>query len=220
MRLPLLWMVPLAVFAAGCGGPTELSVRALAVKPPALLMSQKSPRIAYVLMDPRRVPASMPVIVGGVDQGGRIVDADAFVTRDLTHALSNYFTDVRVVASAPTDPNPHVVIEVRLDRIEVVQTQRRTARPEEKNLGQRAAAIAGVETTVDRGAAVLTWAFAIRLSGSPDYLFSFAAESPGHAGDDPAFVFRTMFETAIAQLLHAYSEKRVHQAILAAPGRP
>jgi hypothetical protein len=220
MRAPLFCMIALALVAVGCGGPSELSLRALAVKPPSLLLSQKSPRTAYLLVDPRRVPSSMPVMVGGVDQGGRIVDVDTFVSRDLEHALSNYFNDVRVVSSPPTDPNPHVVIEVRLDRIEVVQMARRTARPEEKDLGQRAAAIAGVETTVDKGAAVLTWAFAIRLSESPNYLFSFAAESPGHAGEDPAFVFRTMFETAIVQLLKAYSDKKVHQAILAAPGRP
>lgn len=101
-----------------------------------------------------------------------------------------------------------------------MQTSRRTARPDEKRFSQRAAAIAGVETTVDRGAAVLNWAFALRLSESRDDLFSFAAESPGHTGDDPTFVFRTMFETAVAQLLKAYSNKDVHEAVLAAPGRP
>src|SRR5262245_2344959 len=123
----LLGIVMLALAAASCGGPSQLSVRALEVRPPGLLMSQKSPRVAYLVMDPLHIPTSLPVLVGGVDQGGKIVDLDAFVSRDLKQALSTYFTDVRAVATVPPDPNPHVVIEVRLDRIEVVQTQRRTA---------------------------------------------------------------------------------------------
>ncbi|MFT3764162.1 MAG: hypothetical protein QM820_01375 [Minicystis sp.] len=213
----LLSILTLALAMVGCGGPSQLSVRALAIRPPGLLLSQKSPRVAYLVVAPPNVPTSLPVLVDGADRGGRIVDTDVFVSRDLKAALSTYFNDVRVVAAAPTDSNPHVVIDVRLDRIEVVQTSRRTARPDEKSLGQRAAAIAGVETTVERGAAVMNWSFAIRFSESQNYLFSFAAESPGHTGDDPDFVFRSMFEGAITQLLHAYSEKQVHQAVLAGP---
>ena len=40
---------------------------------------------------------------------------------------------------------------------------------------------------------------------------------PGHTGEDPSFVFRSMFEAAVGQLLQAYSEKKVHQAVLDAP---
>ena len=215
MRIPSV--VVIALLMAGCGGPSEISLRAFEVRPPGLMISQKSPRTAYLIVEPRNVPTSLPVLVGGADRGGRIIDLDMFVARDLKQALSAYFTDVRVVAAAPADPKPHVVIDVRLDRIEVVQNQRRTARPDEKTFGQRAAMAAGIETTVERGAAVMNWAFALRLSESKDYLFSFAAESPGHTGEDPSFVFRSMFETAVGQLLQAYSEKKVHQAVLDAP---
>src|SRR5689334_19697208 len=118
-----LSIVVLALVMVGCGGVSQLSLRTLEVRPPGLMISQKSPRVAYLVMEPRNVPASLPVLVDGVDRGGRIMDLDVFVSRDIKQALSAYFADVRPVATVPADPNPHVVIEVRLDRIEVVQTE-------------------------------------------------------------------------------------------------
>ena len=205
--LRLLSFLAAAALASGCAM-ASLSVSALAVSPPSLLVAKKSPRTLVLIVDPARVPAQMPVLVGGADQGGKLTDVQAFVTRDLKKAFSTYFDEVLV--AAPGQPLPagaHAVADVKLERIEVVQTARRTS---------------GV-MAYTAGAAALTWGLGLRLSESDEYLYSFAGESVGTASESPDFVFRSMFESAIGDLLKGYTEKQVHARLLEAPapaGKP
>jgi hypothetical protein len=67
------------------------------------MVAHKSPRTAFIVLDPSKLPDVMPVSVDGQDRGGRLIDVHAFVTRDLVRAFSTYFDKVEVIApGAPT----------------------------------------------------------------------------------------------------------------------
>lgn len=192
--------------ASGCvivAGPSQLSVEQLAPTPPSLMIAKKSPRIAYLVLDPARVPSELPVLVAGQDRGGKLVSTQTFVERDVRRALSNYFAQVEVVAPGAVPANkPHVVVDVKLERVEVLQTSRRQD---------------GILTHT-AGAAMLTWGLGLRASEEDEYLYTFAGESVGVPNEDPSFVFRSMLEAAIAQMLKGYTEKRVHERVMGLPG--
>ncbi len=192
------------VLAASSCGPSRLSVRELAVAPPSLLTAKKNPRTLYLVLDPAKVPAEVPVLVGGVDRGGKLMDVTEFVTRDLKKAFKAFFTNVRVVPPNGVGGEPSVVADVKLDRVEVLVG------------GSRPNGI----LTMYTGAAAVTWAFALRPSEASDYLFSFAGESVGSPGESPELVFRSMFESAIAGLLKGYTEEHVNEQLLVLPGPP
>ena len=133
------------------------------------------------------------------DRGGKLVDVAQFVVRDLKQAMLTYFNDVQVVSvGAPMSTEPHAVADVRLDRVEVLVTGRRTS---------------GMVVT-SAGSSALSWGFGLRLSEADEYLYSFAGESAGMPGEEPSFVFRSMFESAITDLLKGYTDKGVHQKVL------
>jgi len=167
----------------------------MAILSPSPLAPTRSPRTAYVVLDPHKVPATMRVLVDGEYYGGVLTDLHTFVRRDLKRALTPYFADVQVVSPGQTlGPRPHVIVDVRIDRVEIGITSR-------------------VETDsyVNRsGSASLTWAIAVRTSESSEYLYSFAGQSTGRVGVQPAIVLRTMFERAIADFLDGYRDKGIH----------
>lgn len=199
------FLVSLSLFAlsACVSAPSALSVRDLAVSPPSLMVAKKSKRPLFIVLDESRVGAELPVLVGGEDRGGRLADGQLFVTRDVVKALSAYFTDVTVVRPDELpDAGAFAVADVKIDRVEVVVMK-------DEKLGGPASVV-----TVSTGAAVLTWALAIRLSESDDYLYSFAGETPGLPGKDPNFVFRSMFEQSLSAFLKSYSDKEVHKHVL------
>ncbi len=204
-RAPLLTLAAL-VASSGCAlvsGPSQLSVEQLAPTPPSLMIAKRSPRTAYLVLDPARVPAELPVLVAGQDRGGKLVSVQSFVERDLRRVLNNYFAQVEVVAPGAVPANkPHVVVDVKLERVEVLQTSRRQD---------------GIVTHT-AGAAMLTWGLGMRASDEDEYLFSFAGESVGVPNEDPNFVFRSMLEAALSQLLKGYTEKKVHQRVMGLPG--
>jgi hypothetical protein len=169
------------------------------VTPPSLMIAKKSSRTLYIVVDSVKVPPSMPVLVGGQDRGGKLVDVPQFVARDLKQAMLTYFNDVQVVsAGTPFGAAPYAVADVRLDRVEVLVTGRRTS---------------GMVVT-SAGSAALSWGFGLRVGEADEYLYSFAGESAGMPGEEPNFVFRSMFESAITDLLKGYSDKGIHQKIL------
>jgi hypothetical protein len=175
-------------------GPSKLSVRQMNVASPSLMIAKKSPRTAYLVLDPARVPAHLPVLVNNTDRGGRLEDVQAFVDRDIHRAFSNYFQKVEVVAPGHDfGSEPHVVIEVKLERVEV-----------------RSQVLGGVS----RGYAAMTWGMGIRLSGDEEYLYTFAGESVGSPTADVNVVFRSMFESAVTDMLKGYTDKQVHAVVL------
>lgn len=200
MLRTLLWAA-LAVAVSSCTG-NRLSVRELAVTPPSLMIAKKNPRTLVLVLDPAKVPAEVPVLVGGADHGGKLTDVTEFVRRDLKKAFSAFFDDVRVMAPGEAGaPQTCVVADVKIDRVEVLVAG---SRPD------------GVLTQY-AGSAAITWGFALRPSEASDYLYSFAGESVGSPGEDPALVFRSMFERAITDLLKGYTEKQIHQRLLELP---
>lgn len=197
------WLALVSVLlSASCvsvSGPSRLSLKSMAVSPPSLMIATKSQRTAFIVLDDAKAPREMPILVGGKDRGGRLDDTQSFVERDLKRAFENYFRNVQVVSpGTPLGNAPHVVIDVKLDRIEVIQTARRKS---------------GV-VTYHAGAASLTWGLGVRPSESSEYLYSFAGESVGAPGEDPMFVFRSMFEAGITDMLKGYTDKKVHEKVL------
>ncbi len=204
VRLSTLMLA--GVVLNGCAGArASLSVSSMALTPPSLMVAKKSPRTLVLVVDPDRVPAEIAVLVGGVDRGGRITDVQQFVTRDLKKALATYFDQVLVAAPGqPAPAGPHAVADVKLDRVEVIQTARRSS---------------GM-VTYTAGAAALTWGLGLRLSESDEFIYSFAGESVGVPSESPDFVFRSMFESAITDMLKGYTDKGVHAQVLQAPAPP
>jgi hypothetical protein len=196
------WMLLCALAMAGCAtaGPSEVSVAGLAIQPPAVLLTRRSPRTAYIVVDPGRVPERIEVLVDGVNQGGVLTDLRAFVDRDLKRALGTYFDDVQVVSKGqPLGPAPHVVVDVKIDRVEVgvsfqVETRRLVA---------------------SSGIAVLTWAMALRPSEGTEYLYSFTGRSSGLVATEPALALRSMFESAIAEFVKGYNDGDIQRRLLA-----
>ncbi|MCP3142798.1 hypothetical protein [Pyxidicoccus xibeiensis] len=191
----LLAVVACATFACG---PSRLSVKEMRVTAPSLMISNKSPRTAYLVLDPAKVPAVMPVLVDNTDRGGRLEDVQAFVQRDLVKVFGNYFDKVEVVAPGqPLPSTPHAVIDVKVERVEV--------------------RVAGVVGGTSVGHAAMTWGLGLKLSEENEYLFSFAGESAGTATGDVGVVFRSMFEEGIADMLRGYSDKDIHSKVLSVP---
>jgi hypothetical protein len=203
IRMQYKIVLLLLLCLAGCaGGPATFSLVAIEPTPPSLLVARVSPRTAVLVVDAGRVPDEIPVLVGGENRGGSLVDFHEFVRRDLRRVFLNYFQDVQVVAAGdPTPPEPHIVIDVKVDRVEVLVTQRTQD---------------GILTR-SSGYASMTWGLAIRASEAPDYLYSYAGENPGAPADDPSFVFRSMLESAIAAMLKGYTDKEIQKTILDLP---
>jgi hypothetical protein len=196
--------------AAGCGHRAAangkaakadehvLSIRTVDPVAPSLMIARRSPRTALIVIDGTRYPDVLPI----VGTQAKLSDLHEFARRDLARALGNYFDSVRVVdASEPRPAEPHVVVDLKLDRINFVRT----------GVSQT-----GVMTYTS-GTYVLTWALALRASEQDDYLFSFAGEAAGNPELEPALVVRSMLENAVSGLLESLTEKKVHEQVLALP---
>lgn len=187
-----LWAVSLALAQTACVGSVSLR-DALVPSPPSLMVATKSPRTAYLVLDATRVPSRMAVAVDGQHHGGEVTELDVFVSRDLQAMLSNYFEEVKVVPSTKALPDPHgVVIEVKVERIEI------------RTVGAGA------------GYATIKWGVGLRPVEHKEYLYAFASESAGTPGTEVKIVLRSAFETALTQFLQGYTDKEIHQKILAA----
>jgi hypothetical protein len=202
----ILAFVAFAATIAACG-PSTISLLDIEPAPLSLMNAQVSPRTACLVLNPSRVPNEMPVLVEGKHQGGTMADAQEFVKRDLKKAFENYFRKVIVVS--PGDPmptEPHVVIDVKIDRVEVVITKKTQS---------------GAMVT-SRGYAAMTWSLGMRPSESKEYLYSFAGECAGTPAAKPQFLIRSMLESSIASMLKGYTDKHVHSEImkLPVPGAP
>ncbi|WP_434385460.1 hypothetical protein [Melittangium boletus] len=184
----------LLVTALGCG-PSRYSVSALAVSPLSLMVSTKSDRTLYVVLDPAKVPTEMTVLVNDRDRGVKLTEVQEFVSRDLKKAFSTYFDDVQVVSpdQSRAQKKPHVVVDVKIERVEVT--------------------ILGGGL----GSAALNWGMGMRASESKDYLYAFAGESTSTSTFNLDQLFRAMFEKAIGEMLQAYSDKKVHEEVLSLP---
>lgn len=118
------------------------------------------------------MPAQTPVLVDGVDCGGSLADVYTFAHRDLKPAVAAYFDDVQEIAPGQRpDAKPHVIVDVKLDCLEVVITSTAYLRSQ----------------VVRSGAAVLTWGVWVRPSKGSVYLFSYPAESAGPPVWNPSF---------------------------------
>jgi hypothetical protein len=183
-------------------GPTRHSLTTMNVSPPGLMVAKRSPRTLYLVVDSAKLPAEITVQMAGNPTRETIADLQEFVRRDLKKAFSAYFDDVQVVSvGQPLGQSPHVVADVKIDRIEAIRT------------GQRNNGILVVYSAVTS----MTWGLGLRPSESDEYLYSFAGESRGTSGDTADFVYRSMFESAITDMLKGYTDKQVHQTILALP---
>lgn len=191
-RVAGLWAGALALIQTACV--TSVSLRdSMVPSPPSLMVATKSPRTAYLVLDAARVPSRMAVAVDGQHRGGEVTELDVFVSRDLQALLANYFEEVKVVPSAQVLPDPHgVVIEVKVERIEI-----RTVGP-------------------GAGYATIKWGAGLRPVEHKEYLYAFASESAGTPGTEVKIVLRSAFETALTQFLQGYTDKEIHQKILAA----
>ena len=191
----------LVVFALACATasePSAISVGELDPVSSNLMVKQTSDIPVYLVMDTEDVPAAKTVLVDGRDEGGRLVDVDQFVKRDLRRFYENYFDEVHVVEETEVDESaPHVVVHTQLHRVDVQP--------------------AGSDARAYYGAAVLTWGLAMGYSEADEYMFSMTGDSMGAPAADHDRIFRTMFESAISDLGSAYSEKELHQKILQLP---
>jgi len=131
----------------GCGSPVD--VNALNPKPPTIMVAKKLDVPLYIVLDPTRVKAEY-----AAPRIDKLLNMQAFVTRDLATLMKEYFSEVKVVSSASQAPKEHAVIaDVKVDEFK-----------------QESVTLSGTGYTV----LVMTWSFALRPSDAEDYLFSFA----------------------------------------------
>ena len=181
----------LGVLAYACTS-NSYSMRNLKPAPPSLMVARKSPRTLLLVVDPARVPDRLGPLkwdLGTVE----VADARLFVSRDLASALANYFEKVEVVAPgyAPP-PQPHMVADVKVDS-------------------------ARSQVTGEFAFGVLTWGVALRPSEMDEYLFSYAGKSQSDPARSGTAMITSMFENALTDFLKAYTDKDIHNKVMALP---
>ena len=200
--LPVLLVVVLLLCGCMSSFHESMSLSDFIPAAPTLLNSQISPRTAVLVVDPQRVPESFPILVDGKDLGWELMEMQLFVRRDLQKVFRNYFREVIVVDHGSAMPEqPHVVIDIKIDRIEERVTQR----------------IRTSNMISNTGYIAMTWSLAIRPSESGEYLYSFAGESGGTQGTDAALLYRSMLESAITGMLKGYTDKGIQEKIMQLP---
>ncbi len=100
--------------------PTDISVAAMKITPPSLLVAKPSKLVAYIVIDEAKIPKEIPILSEGEDKGAKLVKLHAFARNDLKAVFSNYFTHVKVAAGATVPAEADVVIEPKVTRVEVV----------------------------------------------------------------------------------------------------
>ncbi|MBK8011589.1 MAG: hypothetical protein IPK13_09570 [Deltaproteobacteria bacterium] len=179
-----------SIVFGGCMSST-ISVRDLSIAPPAMMVGKKSSTPLHLITDAKKTPAIIPVSVQNENRGGKLVDADVFIKRDLKSAFQNYFALVDVVPSTTRAPRTGLDVEIRLDRVEIV-------------------VVGG-----GMGYAEMTWSLGIKETQGSDYLFTYAGKSRSEPTQDPGFALRSVLENSIGDLFEAYTEEKVQQAVLA-----
>jgi hypothetical protein len=173
-------------------GTAQVSASLLSLKPPALLVARRSPRVLYIVLDPQRVPVKLGPVKWDLSQQ-YLTDVDQFVRRDLAKTLGNYFERVEVVAPGFAPPlDMYVIADVKVDGLTS-------------------------EVVGEFAFSVFTWAFALRPGESGDYLFSFAGQARSNPARSPQEMLRSVLENALTDLVKAYADKDVHRKVLELP---
>ncbi len=203
-------VVLLGTANTGCAlfrGPTTWSVTSVPVAPAAPMVAHKSPRTAFIVLDPTKVPDQIPVTVDGENRGGTITEVRTFVTRDLAQALSQYFDKVQVIAPGQaTGEAPAVLVDVKVDRMEVHVLGQR-----EEDLS--AGPVSFGKVTKNEGKFIFTWGLGLRLPESQDYAFSFAESTESTAGTDIGICLRSALERAVNNFLSRYASEHVAEKV-------
>lgn len=181
------WKVVVAVAAVGlvtsCA--SAVDVKALNPKPPTIMVAKKLDVPLYIVLDPARVKPEY-----AAPRIDKLVNMQSFVTRDLTRVMGEYFSEVKVVASANEAPKERSVIaDVKVDEFK-----------------QDSVVLSGTGYTV----LIMTWSFALRTSDSEDYLFSFAGvakSQPNQKSWDDAVT--NLLENALTGLLDEWASAGV-----------
>jgi hypothetical protein len=222
----LIFTALLAIAAAGCAPPATIpdyTLDQITPAPAVPLVPQPSHRIAYVVLDPAKVPANLtlevmnePVMLSVTTTDPKanvpivksepmvVHGATDFVTRDLVHALGAYFDDVRVVAPGQPISGPAVIVDVRLDHLNIDTTALDVS-----NQG------GGTQTDATSNRGALTWSIDMRLAETNAPVFSFSGDSKGTGGYDYPAAVRSALEHAITDVVQANLNKPEIQAELA-----
>lgn len=182
------------VFAAGCGGPVD--VNALNPKPPTIMVAKKLDVPLYIVLDPARVKAEY-----AAPRVDKLLNMQAFVTRDLSKLMSEYFSEVKIVPSAGQAPKAGAVIaDVKVDEFKGEDV-----------------ILSGNGYTV----LVMTWSFAVRRSEAEDYLFSFAGVAKSKP-NEPSWntAVTDLLENALTGLLDEWSKAGVTNSLKAGSSEP
>ena len=193
----------LAPFTAGCGGGNYTrsvygtsggySLKNAKPKPISLMVARKIDRPLYIVLDPAKVRDKWTIDTSACATGSsgcehfQLMDAQAFVTRDLKASLSDFFSRVEVVAPGqPLPATPHVVADVKIDDIKIHELVR----------GMLTFAIIQ-----------MSWGFAMRKNEKKDYAYSFAGASESN-DSYPTFEagLGQMIENAIPSMLKKWTE--------------
>lgn len=176
-------------------------------RPPTLMVARKIERPLYIVLAADRVKDTWPLQTAECATNSpscerfNLLEAQAFVRRDLKAAMESYFSHVEIVDSAAALPaTPHVVADVKVDDVRL--------------------------NALVRGALTyqlieMNWAFALRPSEQADYAYSFAATSQSN-DSYPTFEAgcATLVENAISSMLKKWVESDGPTQLQALPPAP
>lgn len=177
-------LLALALSATGCFGAhyrPSYSMQNVQAKPASLMVAQKIQRPLFLVVDSAKVPDSWDLKESSSlnpkdGEQTKLIDFQQFVRRDLKEALGNYFAKVEVVkAGTPLPAEPHVVADVKVDRVQLHSTP----------VGRL------VYTIIE-----MTWGVGLRPSEQAEYAFAFAGE--GKSSES-----YPTFEVGVAQLVES-----------------
>jgi hypothetical protein len=154
-----------ALATSGCFGSnyrSSYTMMDVQAKPASLMVAQKIQRPLILVLDPAKVADTVDLQVASSfnPKDGpqfKLLNFHRFVDRDLKAAFGSYFSRVEVVqAGAPMPSEPHVVADVKVDRVQLHSVP------------------AGGLTYV---IIEMTWGLGLRPSESKEYTFTFAGEA-------------------------------------------
>jgi hypothetical protein len=164
-RLALPALVALSLSTAGCFGSnyrSSYSMLDVQAKPASLMVAQKIQRPLVLVLDPAKVPDTVDLkVASSMDPVNgpsfKLLQFQRFVDRDLKAAFGAYFSRVEVVqAGAPMPSEPHVVADVKVDRVQL-----------------HSVPAGGLMYVIIE----MTWGVGLRPSEAKEYTFTFAGEA-------------------------------------------
>lgn len=162
-------------------------------KPPSLMVARKIDRPLYIVLDANRVKDTWPLETAAcaTNSSGcerfNLLQAQAFVRRDLKAAMEDYFARVEIVDSSTELPQtPHVVADVKVQDVRLNSL---------------------VRGPLTYQLIEMNWSFALRPGEHPDYAYSFAGISQSN-DSYPTFEAgcATLVENAISAMLKKWVE--------------